>query len=250
MTEALTVKIDSAEVMTIAREMARAYLSMAEFYRDKMKQTQAEADASARPVADDEWRRRMVEGPADQVGWWGLSSLAESDPKAAYLAWERIKAEARDELASGHRAAKAFDFDSRPWERAQFLALREAFRLEWKPSGGIEAALVDTLSQAHSAYLFWLGQLYMQSTTEAKLQDFHRKKDGEWDPPRVRTSEAVDQSAAMMDRFNRLFLRTLRALRDLRRYSPSVLIQNAQQVNVAADGSQQLNLAASVTPPP
>ena len=44
----------------------------------------------------------------------------------------------------------------------------------------------------------------------------------------------------MVDRFNRIFLRTLRALRDLRRYSPSVTIQNAGQVNIA---QQQTNTA-------
>jgi hypothetical protein len=51
----------------------------------------------------------------------------------------------------------------------------------------------------------------------------------------------VDQAGAMVDRFNRIFLRTLRALRDLRRYAPPVIVQNAGQVNVA---SQQVNLAA------
>ena len=44
---------------------------------------------------------------------------------------------------------------------------------------------------------------------------------------------------AMAERWNRVFLRTLRALRDLRRYAPTVMIQNAEQVNI---GGQQLNL--------
>jgi len=37
----------------------------------------------------------------------------------------------------------------------------------------------------------------------------------------------------MVDRFNRIFLRTLRALRDLRKHSPTLIVQNAGQVNVA-----------------
>jgi hypothetical protein len=45
----------------------------------------------------------------------------------------------------------------------------------------------------------------------------------------------------MMDRYNRLFLRTLRQLRDLRRYSTPITINNPRQVNIAADGGQQLN---------
>jgi hypothetical protein len=55
---------------------------------------------------------------------------------------------------------------------------------------------------------------------------------------RVTTVEAIDQAAAMVDRFNRLFLRTLRQIRDLRRYSPSLVINNPSQVNIA---NQQVN---------
>ena len=48
----------------------------------------------------------------------------------------------------------------------------------------------------------------------------------------------------MAGRCHRTFLRALRALRDLRRYTPSVLVQNAGQVNV---GSQQVNVARGET---
>jgi hypothetical protein len=69
------------------------------------------------------------------------------------------------------------------------------------------------------------------------------RDEGQWSPPRLSQAEAVDQAAAMVDRFNRMCLRTLRALRDLRRYSPpSVVVQHAGQVNV---GRQQLNMAAA-----
>jgi hypothetical protein len=63
-----------------------------------------------------------------------------------------------------------------------------------------------------------------------------------WIPPRVTEQEAIEHAFAMMDRFNKLFLRTLRQLRDLRRYSIPVMINNAQQVNIATDNSQQMNL--------
>lgn len=46
----------------------------------------------------------------------------------------------------------------------------------------------------------------------------------------------------MMDRFNKIFLRSLRALRDLRRFSRPVIVQRAGQVNV---GGQQLNVAGA-----
>jgi hypothetical protein len=50
----------------------------------------------------------------------------------------------------------------------------------------------------------------------------------------------LEQAAGMVDRFNRIFLRTLRALCDLRRHSPQVIVQNAGQVNVA---DKQINLS-------
>jgi hypothetical protein len=44
----------------------------------------------------------------------------------------------------------------------------------------------------------------------------------------------------MVDRFNAIFLRTLKALRDLRRQIPGVVVKSAGQVNV---GRQQVNVA-------
>jgi hypothetical protein len=64
----------------------------------------------------------------------------------------------------------------------------------------------------------------------------------EWEPPRVEPAEWIEEAASMADRFNKLFLRTLRALRDLRRYAPtSVVVQGVAQVNVA-NGPQQINV--------
>jgi len=53
-------------------------------------------------------------------------------------------------------------------------------------------------------------------------------------------ADAVDQAYRLTDGYNRQFLRVLRQLRDFRRHS-SVVIQNAQQVNV---GNQQLNVSS------
>jgi hypothetical protein len=60
-------------------------------------------------------------------------------------------------------------------------------------------------------------------------------------PPRVTTFQAVEQAASMVDRFDRMFMRALRQLRDLRRYMPTVLVQHAEQVNVS---EQQLNITS------
>ena len=44
----------------------------------------------------------------------------------------------------------------------------------------------------------------------------------------------------MVDRWNRMFLRCLRALRDMRRYMPPVVVNNPGPVNIA---QQQVNVA-------
>jgi hypothetical protein len=69
---------------------------------------------------------------------------------------------------------------------------------------------------------------------------------GTWQPPRLKASEYLERATQMADRYQRMFLRTLRQMRDLRRYSPPVIVQNAGQVNIAADGGQQVNVQNNV----
>lgn len=68
------------------------------------------------------------------------------------------------------------------------------------------------------------------------------KKEGTWQPPRLSYTETMETACKMMDRYNRLMMRTLRQLRDLRRYGSKVTIKNAKQVNIAAEGGKQVNL--------
>jgi hypothetical protein len=56
--------------------------------------------------------------------------------------------------------------------------------------------------------------------------------------PSPYTSVALEQTAVTGEGFNRLFLRTPRALRELRRYA--VIVTNAGQVNI---GERQVNVA-------
>ena len=68
---------------------------------------------------------------------------------------------------------------------------------------------------------------------------------GGWEPPTVDAAAAVDQAAAMVGRFNGLFARTLRALRDLPRYAPRVVVQDVGQLNLA---QAQVNVAQAEPP--
>jgi hypothetical protein len=250
--------VPAAEFGSLGREMARGYLELVAWYRDEMQLAVEDADAKARSLHDREWAHRAVTQPPDQVSWGGLSALMEHHPEEGWAAWERIKTAARDELASGHRVARVLECNGSPWERAQFLVIRAAFREEWQPRGGIEGALVDQMALAHACYLEWMSRLHVQVNGE-NIQAAQRRKIGvSPEALRLTVAEALDHAAAMADRFHRQFLRALRGLRDLRRYTPTVVVANAGQVNVSAGpqlnlGAQQVNIAegasASDTPP-
>ncbi len=83
----------------------------------------------------------------------------------------------------------------------------------------------------------------------AKWQEWKNPKEanksgflsGYWFRPFVSEQEAIEHAAQMADRWNRIYMRTLRNLRDLRRYS--LVINNPQQVNIAGDGASQMNVA-------
>ena len=157
--------------------------------------------------------------PADKLAWRHLAAVErEQGCDAALSAWECVKQAAREELSSGHRAAMVIEgSDAMPMDRARFLVLRESFASEWKPVNGIEFSLVDQMTQAATAQSYWTERLTMRTMQEAM---------------------------GMVDRWNRVFLRCLRQLRDLRRFN--VVIQNAGQVNVGQQqvnvGQQQVNL--------
>jgi hypothetical protein len=77
--------------------------------------------------------------------------------------------------------------------------------------------------ELHPEYSRWLEQ------RGRELKSFGIT-DGYWNRPHVTEQQALDSAVQMADRFNRIFVRTLRQLRDLRRYSP-VTINNPNQVN-------------------
>ena len=218
------------EAGSLAREMAHAHQQMLTYYTRDLGLGTEEALARASGGADIE---RAEATPADQLDWWTISGVAQVDPERAARLWERALDEARDELMSGHRSARAVEAHGGPWQRAQYLAVLQAFIDAWEPRGGIEAALIDSLAQAFTSQLFWQARLTVLSSTEALRQDRGIKQRGGWEPPTVDAAAAIDQAAAMVDRFNRLFARTLRALRDLRRYTSQVVVQNVGQLNLA-----------------
>jgi hypothetical protein len=192
----------------------------------RMSESEALATADA-PLTPDQQRHAMQCEP-DQLSWFEMSALAKVGPESAVQRWEEVKQTALAELRSGHTASKAVEPSSnRPADRARFLAVRAELAADWRPRNGIERTLIDVMAQALTMQNHWMERLTIYSNTPL-VKD------------RATESAAMDQAAGMVDRFNRMFMRTLRSLRDLRRYT--IVVQHASTVNVAA---QQMNVAAS-----
>ncbi len=232
---------EAAEASPLAREMDSSHRRLVESYRDDYGLAPGEALAKADALLSNEYfERTLCDDPAN-ISWCDLHNLDKQDPALREECWQRMQKAAEEELQSGHRAAIAVEVSNvRPWERVQFLVLRESLARDWQPRNGIEWSLIDTLAQAQTMQSFWLQRLTLWSCLEPRANSETVKEEGRWHPPRVDVADAVEEAAKMVERFNRMAIRTLRALRDLRRYAPNVIVQNAGQVNV---GEQQVNVA-------
>jgi len=219
---------------------------MSGFYRGQMHLSAGEADRAARGLdqTPDEALAdldRIRERPPDQVTWGDLQRLVNVDPDAIVAAWAQLKAAARGELASGHRTARALEWQGRPLDRARFLAIRASFLDSTPPQNGIEAALVDTAAQAFSDYLQWSEKGHMQAGSEIASERDTLERHGSWSPARLSTAEAIEQSSKMVERAHTRFLRTVKMLHDLQRTSASIFVGGDAQINV---GQQQVNVAS------
>lgn len=222
------------ELRVLAAQMAASYNRQVEFYEREYKLTRPEAVRRA-TESTEAYREHLRQMPTDQMGWHTLSELQRESPDLALAAWESIKQEARERLASGHYLLD--QTEPSPQDRAQFLAIREAFTQQWQPQNAGEQLLVDTLAELFQQWLWWQNILNFRARFELEMERDDSRKRGKL---RATSVNVETHAAEMVDRFNRLFLRTLRALRDVRRYGASVTIQNAGQVNI---GAQQVNAA-------
>jgi hypothetical protein len=218
--------------------------------------------ATYRNEGDPEMAQIILENilsyPFDCISFAELTPLATVAPRLAEQVWERIKDEAQAEFESGHRAARALTsvpHRREAWEVACFMGLRESFAEQWGVKGGIDAALIDMLAQAFWMVQFWTKEVDTRMQERPREEDYRYTQwkqqrkieakqwgEGWWDIPYITEQQAIDHATAQVEKWNRMFLRTLRNLRDLRRYAP-VTINNPQQVNIAADGGQQVNVA-------
>lgn len=231
-------QIAAGDVQALAREMAAAYQRAVAAYRAAQLSAE-EAHARAVEPPPPAWRSMIYNQP-ELARWSDLAALTEREPEAAAALWQHFTDRARDELASGQRAASAVGFAGRPWDRARFLAVRDALLDEHPGATGAALLLIDTAAQAYTLYLELIDSLYTRAhseTMQEQAQIRHRQRS----PQPVPGADSNQRAADMAEQWHRVFLRALRQLQDMRR-APALVVQNHGQVNI---GQEQTNLAAA-----
>jgi hypothetical protein len=226
------------EARELAREAAAAFAEAVRTYREHFR---LPAEEAVRRVAESDpaARERILNGPPDQVSWYDLDKLARADPDAAMRRWEEVKEAARGELRSGQRAGRTLEAGlGSCWGRAQFLAVRAELAESLRPRDAAELLLIDQMAVAQVQLWDWQQTLaaYAQVGVWGGKTDPRRTAP---EPPRLTDAAALEQAAAMVERFQRLFHRALAALQGLRRQA-AVVVRRAGQVNLA---HQQVNVS-------
>jgi hypothetical protein len=237
------VSPETAEAEVIVAALARDFKGSVNFYKTDWGGNKPHAEAVAAAEEMDEWHRRQAaEKPARDLSWSDLSALAKKSVPDSLAAWCRMKDAAQSDLEAGYRAAQVLGYHPDAWELAQFLAVRDALADEWQPRGGCESALIDMMAAAFSLWMYWTGISHERAirTHNEQRKEVGRFESQGWKSPYQSEADAVDQAHRLSDGYNRQFLRVLRQLRDLRRYSPPVIVNNGGQVNVA---NQQVNVS-------
>ena len=218
-----------SEAGSLADELAKARRRILEHYERVYQLSHEVALAKVKEMGSKENLEFILQRPPTETSWWDLDQMAAHDPDLAAERWLEIKEAARQELTSGHRVAESVaNSDEYAWKRAQFLALRDELSSEWSPRNGLEWTLIDMMAQAWTGQMIWMKKLVTLESIQTSESSSKTN---------VISPAALDQAAIMLDRFNRIFMRALRQLRDLRRYT--VVIQGAGQVNI---GEQQVNV--------
>jgi hypothetical protein len=231
------------EARELAREAAAAFAEAVHAYREYWTLSAQEAvhraGEDSGPALDH--ARRC---PPDQVQWRDLDTISRHDPGAALQRWQEVKEAARGELRCGQRAGRALEAGlGSCWGRAQFLAVRAELAESLRPRDAAELLLIDQMAVAQVQLWDWQQTLaaYAQVGVWGGRGNPRRNAP---EPPRVSDAAALEQAAAMVERFQRLFHRALSALQGRRRQAP-VVVRRAGQVNLA---HQQVNVAGPAVP--
>jgi hypothetical protein len=167
--------------------------------------------------------------------------------------WAKTSAEAREEYLTGAFLIKELGAERllHPKMVATLLSLRRSLLADLKATTAADMMLVDLAVLGYYNALRvqgWIGnlslwvehELFGQSAPAVKLRRQHGPFEG------LAVEESLkrlgEQLLPLLDRSNRMMVRNLKAIKELRQgQTPAVTVGQAQQVNVA---SQQVNAVA------
>ena len=107
--------------------------------------------------------------------------------------------------------------------------------------------MIDAICQAQTIREYWMTLATERVAVECEIEHFWVEYNGKRSERRIDGSESAREAREEAERWDRVFIRSVRALRDLRRYSMAVIVNNqGGQVNLASDGGQQTNVVKKV----
>lgn len=183
--------------------------------------------------------------PAHELTFADLDALSKVSDQEMNRRWQELKAAARDELSTGWRAGQAVEGSAgTAWDRASYLAARDALHATWPPRSPGESILLEELAQYEFLRMRWIRTLAAHTSA---IQTLHRQKprEADKDQPTISQAAATREAMLMIDRLQRLSQRTLKMLITVRRGNPSpIIVRQAGQINVT--NGPQMNLADTV----
>jgi hypothetical protein len=194
--------------------------------------TVVDAEYGPKPTPDERFQE-LLNCSMEQVTFSQLMRMWTADSEKAERYFGMVKNEAQKEFATGHTAAKAFEparWMTTVWHRAQFLAVRDSFIIEYLPEGGIEYSLIDMLVQCHFMRQYWMEQTVERTQTDPRRESYEYAKWQEykkhsakayrqqwdnpthWEIPYASQLQCIENAANMVNVFSNLYLKTLRQL--------------------------------------
>jgi len=238
---------DSAETKAIADLLGREYKDRVEYYKRLL--LKLEPDSPYREeLTHEEIHNRAtfategkleLQSNANEIGWHRLQSIIEHNPTEVEAILMAIREVARGYLAIAWEECAAVGAAETPYSRERFSLMLLAFEADWQPRGALEQAMLQMLVQYYIKHNHWL-EVATNAESLTQFTSSEREDKDHWQGPRLKPAELVERATNYAEKYNRLFMRTLRQMRDLRRYN--VTIHNiGGQVNVATDGGKQVN---------
>jgi len=229
------------EAVALAEELMAAFRDDLSAYRKALEEAGQESAAQATlPTRDIE---RYLKKHAEEMTFGDLERIQAIDNEKMWQRWAEIKAQARDDLDSGWLAALAVKQRGNScWQRACFLAMRQALADGLKPRSPEESILIDAMAQYQFLRRSWLAILAEYTDHPAIAYSLDKPQ---VHPEKHTLSEfaRAKEAIRMVERLQRLFEQALRTLLSLRRGHGRMFVGRVDQLNLAA--GPQLNVKPS-----